>query len=241
MLKLENFKEIIIANWKLNGSLAFTKEYTEKLRFNISNKQRCIIVCPPFTYINKLNFNNIFLGGQNCSSFEKGAYTGEISAEILKNVGCDVCIVGHSERRQFFNENNDSLSKKLDNCIKNDIIPVFCVGENLEEKNENITKEVLKQQLNCCISKNLGNKEIIIAYEPIWAIGTGLVPSLEEISEIHSFIKNDIFNDNEVKILYGGSVKANNSKDILKIDSVDGLLVGGASIDINEFNQIIGN
>lgn len=240
MLKIENFNKIIIANWKLNGSPSFTERYIDKIRFyDDKNHYGCVIICPPVPFINQINLKNLFIGAQDCSVFNDGSYTGEVSAKMLKDIGCQLCIIGHSERRTFFNDNNEIISKKLTNCLQSKIIPVLCVGENLQQKKERLTKDVIKEQIIKGIPSNADNKKIIIAYEPIWAIGTGLIPNLNEISEIHMFIKNNIFQDKDVKILYGGSVKANNYKEILNLEEVDGLLVGSASINIDEFNKII--
>ena len=240
MLKIENFDKIIIANWKLNGSSTFTERYLDKIRFyHNENHNRCVIICPPLPFINKINLKNFFIGAQDCSVYDQGSYTGEVSAKMLKDIGCQLCIIGHSERRTFFNENNEIISKKLTKCLQSNIVPVLCIGENLQHKKAKLTKDVIREQIIKGVPNNTDNKKIIIAYEPIWAIGTGLTPSLNEISEIHMFIKNKVFQDKDIKILYGGSIKANNYKDILDLDEVDGLLVGSSSIDIDEFNKII--
>ena len=240
MTKIGNFNRIIIANWKLNGSPAFVENYLKKIDFNASaDRENCIIICPPFPFINLISFKNIFIGGQNCSIYYKGSYTGEISARMLKDSGCQFCIIGHSERRVIFNENYEMISKKILNCIVEEIVPILCIGENLQEKNDNLTKEILVEQIKKCIPKEANNNNIIVAYEPLWAIGSGITPSLQEISEIHLFIKKNVFHDFNYKILYGGSVKASNSNDILNLEGVDGLLVGGSSINIDEFNKII--
>ena len=157
---------------------------------------------------------------------------------MLKNVGCQFCIVGHSERRNLFKETEEIIINKVNCCLDEKIIPILCIGESLEQKRKNLTKEILIKQIKS-IPKQANKNNIIIAYEPIWAIGSGLVPTLEEINEIHGFIKNNIYQSQEFKILYGGSVKSSNCKNILSQENVDGVLVGGASIDINEFNKII--
>ena len=240
MPKIDNFHKIIIANWKLNGSLAFVEKYLNNIRFdNIKNHQKCVVICPPFVFLNNFNSSNLLLGAQDCSSYSDGSYTGEISAKILKDIGCNFCIIGHSERRNFFNEKNESIYKKIINCIENKIIPILCVGESLVQKKENQTKEILITQIQENIPKISNNKNTIIAYEPLWAIGSGLMPTLEEISEIHTFIKYSIPQSNDYKILYGGSVNSSNCKEIINNEKVDGVLVGGASINIDEFNKII--
>jgi len=241
MLEIENFDEIIIANWKLYGSSSFIEEYLDQIKFYGSNSHgRCVIICPPSLFINQINNKNIFVGAQDCSAHNEGPYTGEVSAKILKDIGCQFCIVGHSERRKLFNEDNQIVGKKILNCFQNNIIPVFCVGENLQQKKEKLTEDIIKEQMIKSLPNNANKKNIIIAYEPVWAIGSGLTPDLDEISKIHMFIKDNILKDKNIKILYGGSVKANNCKEILNLEGVDGLLVGGASLNIDEFNKIIG-
>ena len=201
----------------------------------------CVAICAPYIYLNYLEVKrkDFYLGAQDCSGFEEGAYTGEVSAKMLNEVGVNFCIVGHSERRQYFNESNIIVKQKAIRLIENNIIPIICIGETLDEKNNNKTQNVLKNQLEESVPVSSNHFNTIIAYEPIWAIGTGLTPSLEEIENAHRYIKNlseKLFN---FKIIYGGSVNSKNSKLISKIDIVNGALIGGASLKINEFKQII--
>ena len=245
MLEIQKFTKIIAANWKMNGSINFINNFLndlDDLTFeNINDQSICIIICPPFTYsyliANKLK--NCYLGGQNCSLFLEGAYTGDVSASMLYDIGCQFCIVGHSERRTIFNETNNEVSIKATNSLKKNIHPIICVGETLQQKNDNRTKEVLSKQIRESMNDDSNNDNTIIAYEPIWAIGSGLTPSLDEIEDIHNFIKNEIQGYENYKILYGGSVKSANSKGILNLDSVDGLLIGGASLNVYEFKKIL--
>ena len=240
MLKIQKFKKIVIANWKLNGSHSFSRDYFNKIVFSESKfKDNCLIICPPIPYINDIKSKYLFKGAQDCSIESKGAFTGEISSNILKDIGCDFCIIGHSERRKLFNDTNEVVYKKINNCIDSNLIPILCIGETLNQRKENLTKEILKDQISKCLPKNINLEKLIIAYEPIWSIGSGIIPSLEEILDINTYIKKSIFYEDKVKILYGGSVKANNYKEIINLPSVDGLLVGGASINIEEFNKII--
>ena len=240
MQEIRKFNKIIVANWKLHGSFLFIKALIRDIKIGFSLQDNaCIIICPPFPYIKDLKSDNFFKGAQDCSIYSRGAYTGEISSKILKDLECQFCILGHSERRNLFNEKNEIISKKATNCLKEKIIPILCIGETLEQKKNHQTKEVLENQIKKCIPIEANNKKLIIAYEPIWAIGTGLIPTFEEIAEIHNFIKNDIPGFENYKVIYGGSVKPSNSKDILAIKSVDGVLVGGASVNIEEFNIII--
>tara|TARA_Y100000590_G_scaffold458570_1_gene613554 strand:+ start:600 stop:1325 length:726 start_codon:yes stop_codon:yes gene_type:complete len=239
MPDIVNIKKIIIANWKLHGSIEFANDYLKNIDFDRSKNAKSLVVCAPITLIPYLNSDKFYLGAQDCSSFNEGAYTGEISSKLLKEIGCDFIIVGHSERRNIFNENSKSILIKIKNIIKNGIVPIICIGENLQQRKENLTKDILKDQLINSLPKEININKIIIAYEPIWSIGTGLIPTTEEISEIHTFIKGKIFNNKNIKVIYGGSVKAANYKKIIDMPNVDGLLVGGASINLDEFNQII--
>ena len=238
MINFDNFSSIFIANWKLNGNIQFIKEYYQKL---IPSNNNCVVVCPPNIFLNQIDTNNsnLFSGAQDVSIYNEGAYTGELSAAMLNNNNIKFCIVGHSERRQHFNESNKAVNLKSINLIKNKIIPVVCIGETLEEKEKKITKDVLLNQINESIPAISNNQNTIIAYEPIWAIGTGLTPTLDDIDEVHSYIRNIDKKFNKFKILYGGSVKSSNSADINQIKNVDGCLIGGASLKVNEFNTII--
>ena len=239
MPELEKIKHIVIANWKLHGSIEFAKDYLNNLDFEGSDLDKNLVICAPLTLIPYLKSNKFYVGAQDCSKYTSGAYTGEISSDLLEEIGCSFCIVGHSERRNVFKEDYETISHKIKNLIKNNIIPIFCIGENLDQKKENLTKDILKDQILKSLPKDFDINKIIIAYEPIWSIGTGLIPNIDEISEIHEFIKNKIFNNFNIKVVYGGSVKASNYKKILENKTVDGLLVGGASINLDEFNQII--
>ena len=238
MLKLSNFSSIFIANWKLNGNYAFIKEYYQNLSTNSNN---CIVICAPNIYLHRLQSNkkNLFFGAQDVSIYNEGAYTGEVSADMLNENKTNFCIVGHSERRQLFNETNNNIKLKAINLIEKNIIPVICVGETLKEKESKITKSVLLKQLEETIPDIANIENTLVAYEPIWAIGTGLTPVLEEIQEVHEYIKQIDKKLNNFKVLYGGSVKPTNSININQLKSVDGCLVGGASLKVHDFNKII--
>lgn len=241
MLKINKFNKIIAANWKLNGTFDFIKSYFDILNSLEIKKDVCGIICPPYVYLDKCynQSQSLYIGAQDCSNFNNGAITGEVSALMLKDINCQFSLVGHSEKRKIFNQTNADVKLKIENLISNGLNPILCIGETLEEKDKGLTEEVLKQQVTECLPKNSSNKEIIIAYEPIWAIGTGLTPSLEEISKIHSFIKKDISNYKNFKIIYGGSVKSSNAREIIALDNIDGLLVGGASLEPSEFSKIL--
>ena len=241
MINLSEFSKFFIANWKLNGNLSFIKEYTQLLKVNSSNGN-CVVICPTAIYLNnfKLNEGNYYLGAQDISKYETGAFTGEISSKSLNEFGVNFCIVGHSERRQHFNEKNEDVKEKATKLLENEIIPIVCVGETLEEKKNNSTLDVISNQILKGIPSESNEQNTIIAYEPIWAIGTGLTPSIEEIDIIHKSIRKINNKINNYKIVYGGSVNAKNSHDIINLSDVDGALIGGASLKIDDFNKIIG-
>ena len=246
-MKLTDYNKFITANWKMNGSLSLAEQFESFFlnKFNnLKNLNAAIILCPPTPYLFKFKkiskkFDNFFIGAQDCSTKKNGSITGDVSSTILKDLGCEFVILGHSERRLVFKENEEVISKKIHNSLKENIIPIFCIGENLQQKKEKLTKEVLEFQILKSLPKNIDLNKIIIAYEPVWSIGTGLIPKIEEISDTHHFIKNTVLRNNNTKVLYGGSVKANNYKRILDAVNVDGLLIGGASLNLDEFNQIL--
>ncbi len=238
MINLGKYSSIFIANWKLNGNNSFLKDYYQKLNVNSDN---CTIICSPSIYLNSLKGNNanLFCGAQDVSSYKGGAYTGELSASMLKDNNIDFCLVGHSERRQYFAETNDNVSIKCSNLIEENIVPVICIGETLEQKEQNLTEEILSTQIKDSIPKSANHQNALIAYEPVWAIGTGLTPTLDEINQVHELIKNFDTKFRSFKVLYGGSVKSSNSKEITGLNHVDGCLIGGASLKVDEFNTII--
>ncbi|MDC3184370.1 triose-phosphate isomerase, partial [Pelagibacteraceae bacterium] len=199
------------------------------------------IICSPSIYLNSLKVNNenLFCGAQDVSFFKEGAYTGELSASMLKDNNIDFCLVGHSERRQYFAETNDNVKIKSSNLIEENIIPVICIGETLEQKEKNLTEEILYTQIKDGIPNLANHQNALIAYEPVWAIGTGLTPTLDEINQVHELIKNFDQKFTNFKVLYGGSVKSSNSKEITKLSHVDGCLIGGASLKVDDFNTII--
>ena len=235
-----------IANWKMNGQKDSYKlvksisNYCQKMKRKTSK----VVICPPFTLLSELikKEKKIKFGGQDCHYKSEGAYTGSISANMLKSINCQYVILGHSERRIYQKETSQELNLKIQSAIKSNLTVIYCIGEKLEEiKKRNI---ILKKQLSS-LPKKIDPKKIIIAYEPVWAIGTGKVPSLDDINKIHEKIRHILSNlvglrfSKHVSILYGGSVNAANSVDILNLDHVDGALVGGASLKSKEFCKII--
>ena len=240
MIKLSDFSSFFVANWKLNGNFQFIDEFINNLSLPKDNS-KCVVICPTaihLDYISK-NKNGFYVGAQNVSEHEEGAYTGEISVHSLSDLNVNFCIIGHSERRQIFKEKNEEINLKSERLIRNSVIPIICIGETLEQKEKGITKKVLEEQLINSVSSSSNFENTIIAYEPVWAIGTGLTPTIEEIDETHRYIRehNDKFY--KYKILYGGSVKASNAKEITGLPNVDGALIGGASLKPQEFSMIL--
>lgn len=202
------------------------------------------VICPSYIYISEYKNNSSFLvGAQNVSASKNGATTGEISAEQLKSIGCKYCLVGHSERRKDQNEDSNIILEKIKRLLENGIIPVLCIGESFEEKENDITKDVVGKEIIEVFS-NLDKtqiQKIIIAYEPIWSIGSGLIPKTEEIEEMLSYIKDFVMEkyDSSVKVLYGGSVNKDNIQMLNEISVIDGYLIGGASAKADEFLYIM--
>lgn len=244
---------IIIANWKMNIGIADSIRLSSALASYAKDHfiDSTVVLCPSFTSIvavsNELIGSSIKLGAQDCSAYEKGAYTGDVSAAMLGEAGCSYVIIGHSERRSWHEEDLELIRHKLIAVIKAGLIPVLCVGETAEQRSSGVYFDVVLSQLTSL--EVIGDiDEIIIAYEPVWAIGTGKNPTEGEIKEMHDFIRSSLRSFKDVgsilfekdpKIVYGGSVNSSNCKDILKIDAVDGLLVGGASLVYEEFCKIL--
>lgn len=209
-----------------------------------------VIVAPPALYlasIEMLEGLNFSLAAQNCSHHDFGAFTGEISAAMLNAMTVKYCILGHSERRQYFHETDDLISKKIDACLRNNVSPIFCCGELLEERNSGVHFDTVKNQIEHALFhlNESEMKNVIIAYEPVWAIGTGVTATTEQAQEMHAFIRKTIADKfgnsiaQEISILYGGSVNASNAAELFSCEDVDGGLVGGASLKANDFAQII--
>lgn len=245
-------KKIVAGNWKMNLDKISSKNLVLEILEKIENNDTNIIISPPFIYLEDtvndcLRIDNVFIAAQNCSSYDNGAYTGEVSAKMLSTIGVDYVILGHSERRQYFNESNEVLNDKLTQAISNNLKIIFCCGEDLEQRENNEYFDVIKDQLNSTIfllsKENFRN--IVIAYEPIWAIGTGKTASSDQAQEMHVYIRSlikDKYGDkvsNETTILYGGSCKPSNSLEIFSQNDIDGGLIGGASLNSTDFVSII--
>ena len=236
---MKNSKKIIAANWKMNGSEALIREFSQLTLA----KDNDIIICPPFTLLDlakTLLPNFIKIGAQNCSEEDKGPFTGEISASMLQEKSVSHVLIGHSERRTLFKETDDVIFKKVGTAIKSNLTPIVCIGETLSEKEAYKTFQVLDSQINGSLAKIGPHEQVIVAYEPVWAIGTGLTPDENEIKETHLYIKTKLkeFFNTDIPILYGGSANSENCSQIISIDNVGGLLVGGASLKTHDFRAI---
>ena len=230
----------IAANWKMNNDFSDIAPFVKYIKKNAKNEKN-LIVCVPSTMIKTFADTAkklVATGAENCYFEEKGAFTGEISANMVKSAGASYVIVGHSERRQIFGETNEMLNKKLVAALKQGLKVIFCIGEVLEEKSK--FKSVLKKQIVEGFAGITDFSNIVIAYEPVWAIGTGVVATTADIVKVHKYIKTlvkDTFGA-DVAVLYGGSVKPSNSKEILALEEVDGVLIGGASLKAEDYIAI---
>ena len=241
-------KHFCIANWKMSLNNKESIDYINKLNLFHFNENCEIVICPSYTSISdivKLNINNIYnVGSQDVSSFEEGSYTGQISINMLENLNCKYVILGHSERREYCNETDNTVNVKLNKLNRTSLTPIICIGESLAERNNGSCFDVIEYQLNTILKgQNLNNnKDLIIAYEPIWAIGTGESADIETIHNMHLHIKNItkkiITNNCNIYLLYGGSVNVSNAEDIINIADVDGFLIGSASLDPDVFYSI---
>ena len=237
--------KLVIGNWKMNGRLAANLALLDALQADAAVQAAQVAVAPPFAYLGQaatlLAGSNIALAAQDVSAFDKdGAYTGEVSAAMLADVGCRYVLIGHSERRQYFAEDHALLARKLQAAVAAGLIPVYCVGETLAEREGDAYKAVIAEQL--AVLGALAGHDYVVAYEPVWAIGTGKVASVAQIDEVHQFIRETVLQchgaSDSIRVLYGGSVKADNADAILSLQSVGGALVGGASLDVESFGRI---
>lgn len=229
--------KLVIANWKMNGSMSLLQELA---KISVMHDNRDVIVCPPYPYLynaSKLLPNSFRIGAQNCSENEEGAHTGEISAKILADVNCSHVIIGHSEMRAMI-DTDEKIAAKFAIAVKYGLIPILCVGEKSEDKNTVL--KIVEDQINYAIGETTIKDKIVIAYEPIWAIGGVDIPSVDYITNVCGQIKSTIENKGiKAHIVYGGSVKKNNLKKIIAIDEIDGVMIGGASLNIDEFSAIL--
>ncbi|SFG77934.1 triose-phosphate isomerase [Pedobacter insulae] len=246
-------KKIVAGNWKMNmdysEGISTFSEIVNMVRDEKKGDQIAVI-CAPYIHLNslaQLSSGIVKIGAQNCHQNESGAYTGEISAKMIKSTGCEYVIVGHSERRQYFAESDVLLAEKTAIALKNNLTPIFCIGETLDERNNGSYYQVLKSQLENGIF--LLNAEdfakVVLAYEPVWAIGTGLTATPEQAQDIHAFIRSEIEAKygwqlaDDTTILYGGSCNPKNASELFAQNDIDGGLIGGASLKSRDFTEII--
>jgi len=246
-------KKIVAGNWKMNmdysEGISTFSEIVNMVRDEKKGDQIAVI-CAPYIHLNslaQLSSGIVKIGAQNCHQNESGAYTGEISAKMIKSTGCDYVIVGHSERRQYFAETDALLAEKTNIALKNNLTPIFCIGETLDERNNGSYYQVLKSQLDNGIFLLSAEDfaKVVLAYEPVWAIGTGLTATPEQAQDIHAFIRSEIEAKygwqlaDDTTILYGGSCNPKNAAELFAQHDIDGGLIGGASLKSRDFTDII--
>ena len=236
---------LIAGNWKLNCNIKEAKDLSSSILNILRDKDLSsdVALFPPNIYIDTVKKivknSNIFVGAQDCSIHISGAYTGDVSAQMLKDMKCKYIIVGHSERRIGKHETNNDVALKAKNVMENEMCPIICVGEDAKDRDAGNALNFIEKQLNESIPKNY--KNFIIAYEPIWAIGSGKIPTIDSINEMFNMIRQWLLNngiDNNIKILYGGSVNKDNAKEIFSSRDLGGLLIGGVSLKAQEFSEI---
>jgi triosephosphate isomerase (TIM) len=248
-------QKIVAGNWKMNKTLEEANSLASEIKGMVADEVRGdakIIFCTPAPYLLPIknllgNGARISVGAQNCSEHESGAYTGEVSAAMLKSMGIPYVILGHSERRQYFGEDGKLLAKKVDIALKHGLIPIFCCGESLDVRESNGHEALVKKQVEESLFHldESAIKKVVIAYEPVWAIGTGKTATSQQAQDMHVVIRKHLAGKygtataNEISILYGGSVNAANAKELFSCADVDGGLVGGASLKSREFTEII--
>lgn len=244
-------RPLVAGNWKMNGLRASAAELTALLDLVRKNGERTceILVCPPATllapFAPMLQGSTVQLGAQDCHAAASGAHTGDISAEMLADIGCHYVIVGHSERRTDHGETDETVRDKASAAKRAGIIAIICVGETEAERDRGDTLAIVGRQIDRSIPSDFGESDFVVAYEPVWAIGTGRTPSVEDVAEAHAFIRRRIVERlgkpaAAARLLYGGSVKPSNAKELMSVENVDGALVGGASLKASDFWGIIG-
>jgi triosephosphate isomerase len=244
-------KKIVAGNWKMNNTLDEAVYLVDEILSKIEPSEVVKIIITPFPFLETINrkigeVESIYVGAQNCSAMPFGAYTGEVSARMLHSVGCQYVLVGHSERRSYFNETSEDLVMKIKEALMNQLKPIFCIGESLDQREGGFYFEVIKSQLTEVLTHFTSSEcqNILIAYEPIWAIGTGLTATAQQAQDIHQFIRSELallFSEEiaqQTSILYGGSCNAKNASELFKCKDVDGGLIGGASLNADDFCAI---
>ncbi len=244
-------KTLIAGNWKMNGLLEDGVALAKGVALEVKKAARkdCeFLVCPPFTLLmsakKAIKGSKLMLGAQDCHFDAKGAHTGDVSPQMLKDIGCQYVIVGHSERRTDHNESNELIAKKAKSAIEAGLKVIICIGETEQERDENKTISVCTAQIMGSVPDNSTAQNTVIAYEPVWAIGTGKTPTTNDVQEVHAAIRKVVSkklgraNANKMRILYGGSMKPSNAKELLALPDVDGGLIGGASLKVADFIAI---
>ncbi|MFT6899612.1 MAG: triosephosphate isomerase [Paraglaciecola sp.] len=237
-------RPVVAGNWKMNGNLQLIQQF-EKIFSAVDLAFVDVVICPPSVYLGKFNAKHFALGGQNLSQFDNGAHTGEIAGKMLKELACKYVIVGHSERRADNNESNELVASKVERSLQDQLLPILCVGEPEDIRENGQLFDFIAAQLDAVITKiGIGAfKDIVVAYEPVWAIGTGKTASPEQAQEVHAFIRQHLAKKDEniaakIVILYGGSVKGSNATELFSQADVDGGLIGGASLNPEDFLSI---
>jgi len=240
-------KKLIAGNWKMNGTMNEAIKLSQGIVKTLQAEPDLLqgnefLVCPPYHHLIAVQVElslAVSLGAQDCSPFENGAYTGDISAQMLKDVNCKYVILGHSERRQYYSESNMLVRQKANMAIDQEMKVIICVGETEEQRDAGEQQEIVGRQLIESLPEVARAEDIVIAYEPVWAIGTGKTATTEDISQMHAFLRETltgrIDDARQVRILYGGSVKPMNASDIFAVPNVDGALIGGASLKVEDF------
>ncbi|WP_078681122.1 triose-phosphate isomerase [Clostridium sp. USBA 49] len=244
-------KPIIAGNWKMHKNIEESVRFIEEIKPLVKDAKCEVVVCPTFLALESVvkvcKGSNIKVGAQNVHFEEKGAFTGEVAPGMLEALGVDYVIIGHSERRQYFNETDETVNKKIKAAFAHNLIPILCVGETLEERESNITEKVIEKQITLDL-EGLNSEQvekIVIAYEPIWAIGTGKTATSDQANETIAFIRSVIANiygrevAEKTRIQYGGSVKPSTIRDQMSKSDIDGALVGGASLVVEDFSAIV--
>lgn len=247
----------VVGNWKLHRTVEESVRLARTVAQGIGefNSRVEVGIAPVYTALHAVrgavHDTDLRLGGQNVFEEEAGAYTGEVSAPLLKDVGCDFCIVGHSERRQLFFEEDDWIARKVASLLGHGLTPILCVGETREQRDAGRVEEVVREQVHKAMNHvaPAGRRDVCLAYEPVWAIGTGRTASIDDVVEVHGVLRRAVDNLDgaqasdgaHVRILYGGSVKPHNAEGLLSAEGVDGALVGGASLDAEAFMAIVGH
>lgn len=242
-------KKIVAGNWKMFGMQASVEQVLQLKNLLRERGANCdVVLCPPFTLLSLFSQSAggaIAIGSQDCHNAVEGAFTGNISAQMIVDAGASVVIVGHSERRVMQGESDALVQQKASAAILANLKPIICVGETLEQRQSGEHLDVVGAQLLGSLPQSFGAQGLVVAYEPVWAIGTGKIPTLEDIGQMHDHIRGILSQKygaqsaNSIHILYGGSVKPNNAKDIFAVRNVDGALVGGASLKASDFSEII--